>query len=333
MNQLTFTDIEYAGRRRKTKREKFLDEMDGIIPWNEWVEMIKPYYPKGKRGRPPLEIEKKLRMYFLQIWFSLSDEGTEEAMYDSYAFRKFSRIDFTSEQAPDATTLLKFRKLLVENKLNEKLFKDVNERLEKAGLMVHGGTIADATIVAAPKSTKNKEGKRDEEMHQTKKGNEWHFGMKVHSGCDAQTGYAHTITATAANEHDITEAHNLIRDDDDVFYGDSGYLGIEKRDEIKEDEHLSKVEYRIAKRPSALKSKISNGGIDWDREIERRKASVRSKVEWPHHLVKDIFGYRKCVYKGIEKNLNRFYILFMSANLLRCIQGGRAASFCAVRLR
>ena len=158
MKQLTFTDIEYAVRRRKTKREEFLDKMDEIIPWQDWVEMIKPYYPAGKRGRPPLEIEKKLRMYFLQIWFTLSDEGTEEAIYDSYAFRKFSRIDLTSEQVPDATTLLKFRKLLVENKLNEKLFKYVNERLEKAGLMVHGGTIADATIVAAPKSTKNEGG-------------------------------------------------------------------------------------------------------------------------------------------------------------------------------
>jgi IS5 family transposase len=167
-------------------------------------------------------------------------------------------------------------------------------------------------------------------MHQVKKGNEWYFGMKVHSGCDALAGYVHTITATSANEHDITETHKLIREDDEVVYGDSGYLGIEKRDEIKNDEHLSKVEYRIAMRPSALKSKLKNGGKNFDREIERRKASVRSKIEWPHLVVKRIFGYCKCVYKGIKKNLNRFYILFASVNLLKVIWGGRTAEFCAV---
>ncbi len=277
-------------------------------------------------------IEKMLRMYLLQAWFSLSDEGVEDAMYDSYAFRKFSRIDFMTEQVPDATTLLKFRRLLVEKGINEKLFVDVNARLEKAGLMMHGGTVIDATIIAAPKSTKNKSGRRDGEMHQTKKGNEWHFGMKVHSGCDAQTGYVHTITATAANEHDITEAHRLIRGDDEVVYGDSGYLGIEKRDEIRDDEHLSKVEYRIAKRPSSLKSKIGNGGTDWDREIERRKASVRSKVEWPHLVVKRRFGYCKAAYRGLKKNLNRFYILFASVNLLKVLQGGRSVEFRSVSL-
>lgn len=333
MKQQTFTDIEYAGRKRKTKREEFLDSMDALIPWAEWVALVTPFYPDGKRGRPPTGIEKMLRMYLLQCWFSLSDEGVEDAMYDSYAFRKFSRIDFLSEQVPDATTLLKFRKLLIEKGLNERIFRDVNERLEKAGLMVHGGTIADATIVAAPKSTKNESGKRDEEMHQTKKGNEWYFGMKVHSGCDALTGYVHTITATAANVNDITEAHRLIRKDDEVFYGDSGYLGIEKRNEIKDDEHLSRVEYRIAKRPSALKGKLSNGGFNWDREIERRKASVRSKIEWPHLVVKRQFGYCKAAYKGLKKNLNRFFVLFASANLLKVIQGGRTVEFCAVTLR
>ena len=332
MNQKTFTDAEYNERKHKTKREEFLDKMDSIIPWDEWVSLIEPYYPKGKRGRPPMGIEKMLRMYLLQCWFSLSDVGVEDAMYDSYAFKKFSRIDFLSEQVPDATTLLKFRKLLVDKGINEKIFNDVNMRLEKAGLMVHGGTVVDATIIAAAKSTKNREGKRDEEMHQTKKGNEWHFGMKVHSGCDAQTGYVHTVTATAANAHDITEAHKLIRDDDDVVYGDSGYLGIEKREEIKGDGHLSKVEFKIAKRPSSLKSKLNNGGIDWDREIERRKASVRSKIEWPHLVVKRQFGYCRAAYRGLRKNLNRFYMLFASVNLLKVLQGGRAVEFCAVSL-
>ena len=157
MNQKTFTDAEYNERKHKTKREEFLDKMDSIIPWDEWVSLIEPYYPKGKRGRPPMGIEKMLRMYLLQCWFSLSDAGVEDAMYDSYAFKKFSRIDFLSEQVPDATTLLKFRKLLVDKGINEKIFNDVNMRLEKAGLMVHGGTVVDATIIAAAKSTKNRE--------------------------------------------------------------------------------------------------------------------------------------------------------------------------------
>lgn len=260
----------------------------------------------------------------LQAWFSLSDEGVEDAMYDSYAFRKFSRIDFLTEQVPDATTLLKFRKLLVDNGINEKLFEDVKARLEKAGLIMHGGTVVDATIIAAPKSTKNKSGRRDEEMHQTKKGNEWHFG------CDAQTGYVHT--ATAANVHDITEAHKLVRDDDEVVYCDSGYLGIEKREEIRKDAHLSKVEYKIAKRPSSLQSKIGNGGTDWDREIERRKASVRSKIEWPHLVIKRQFGYCKTAYKGLKKNINRLFVLFASVNLLKVLQGGRSAEFRAASL-
>jgi IS5 family transposase len=185
MKQQTISDIEYASRKKITKREAFLDAMNEIIPWSHWIKMITPYYPKGKRGRPPLGIALMLRMYLLQIWFSLSDEGIEDAIYDSYAFRKFSQIDFFSQQVPDATTLLHFRHLLEEHELGEKLFEDIKNRLESAGLMMHGGSIVDATIISAPSSTKNREGKRDPEMHQTKKGNEWRFGMKIHSGVDA----------------------------------------------------------------------------------------------------------------------------------------------------
>ena len=252
MSQLSFSDEEYSGRKRITKREEFLKTMNEIIPWGEWVEKIRPFYPTGKRGRPVRGIELMLRMYLLQIWFGLSDEGTEDAIYDSYAMRSFLGLNFMMEQVPDATTLLKFRHLLEEHNLCEELFNDIKTRLDKAGLMMHSGTIVDATIIQSTSSTKNKTGERDPEMHQTKKGNQYYHGMKAHVGVDAGSGYVHSLTGTAANEHDITEAHNLIREDDEVVYGDSGYTGVEKRDEIKGDEHLSQIEYKIGRKPSRL---------------------------------------------------------------------------------
>lgn len=223
MSQMTFSDYEYSLRKRKTKREEFLDIMNEIIPWEEWVEFVRPYYPNGKRGRPTKGIEKMLRMYLLQIWFNLSDEGVEDAIYDSYAFRKFMNIDFMEEQVPDATTLLKFRHLLEENHLGEVFFKAINRVMEATGHIMHGGTIVDATIISAPSSTKNAEKKRDPEMHQTKKGNVWKFGMKCHIGVDSGSGLVHTITATAANAHDITEAHKLLREDD-LYMGTADIL-------------------------------------------------------------------------------------------------------------
>lgn len=223
MSQMTFSDYEYSLRKRKTKREEFLDIMNEIIPWEEWVEFVRPYYPNGKRGRPTKGIEKMLRMYLLQIWFNLSDEGVEDAIYDSYAFWKFMNIDFMEEQVPDATTLLKFRHLLEENHLGEVFFKAINRVMEATGHIMHGGTIVDATIISAPSSTKNAEKKRDPEMHQTKKGNVWKFGMKCHIGVDSGSGLVHTITATAANAHDITEAHKLLREDD-LYMGTADIL-------------------------------------------------------------------------------------------------------------
>ena len=329
MGQQTFSDIEYTGRKKKTKREKFLDSMNEIIPWGHWIDMIKPYYPSGKRGRPPKGIETMLRMYLMQAWFCLSDEGIEDAIYDSYAMRRFMGVDFLNEQAPDSTTLLNFRHLMEEHKIGEKIFGDVKNRLDAAGLIMHGGSIIDASIVSAPSSTKNVEGRRDGEMHQTKKGNQWYFGMKIHSGVDAGSGYVHTVTATAANVHDISETAKLIREDDDVVYGDSGYTGAEKRDGIKNDERLSAVEFRTGVRPSSLKTSSGHKGINWERKIEKHKSSVRSKVEHPFLIVKRQFGYCKTVYKGIKKNLNRFHILFASANLVMCIRAGRTQEFCA----
>ena len=328
MTQMTFSDIEYSNRKRKTKREQFLDMMDAIIPWNQWINIIQPYYPSGKRARPTRGIETILRMYLVQNWFNLSDEAIEDAVYDSYAMRTFMHIDFTEQQVPDATTLLKFRHLLEEHQLGEKIFADVTERLNAVGLIMHGGTIVDATIIASTPSTKNKEKKRDPEMHQTKKGNQWYHGMKVHAGVDAGTGYIHTITGTAANVHDIEEAHNLIREDDHVVYGDSGYLGIEKHDEIKNDLHLRDIEFRINRRPSSIKMPDDYKGINWEKHIEHRKSSVRCKVEHAFLIVKQQFGYSKTAYRGIAKNMNRFHVLFASANLVMCARAGRTAEFC-----
>ena len=205
MNQITLTDMEYPNRKKKTKREEFLDAMDKIIPWSYWVDMIRPYYFNNKRGRKPIGIETMLRMYLMQIWFNLSDKGIEDSICDSYAMRSFMHIDFHEQQVPDAPPLLKFCHMLEKNRIGEKIFADVNRRLEEAGLMMHGGTIVDASLIATPKSTKNQEGKRDLEMHQTKKGNEWYFEMKVHVGVDAGSGYVHTITRTSANRHDVSE--------------------------------------------------------------------------------------------------------------------------------
>lgn len=329
---MTFSDVEYSRRKKQTQKEKFLQEMNEIIPWADWVRKIEPYYPKGKRGRPPRGIEVMLRMYLLQIWFNLSDEGLEDAVYDIYVFQRFLGINFMNEQVPDATTLLKFRHLLEENNLCAELFEDVKERLMKAGLIMRGGTIVDATIIHSTTSTKNKEGQRDPEMHQTKKGNQWYHGMKVHAGVDAGSGYVHTITGTPANVHDIVEAPKLVRDDDDVVYGDSGYIGVEKRPEVLCDEHLSRVEYRNCRRPSKLNVSKSYNGINWEREIESRKSSVRCKVEHVFLIVKRQFGYCKTAYRGIAKNMHRFFMLFSSANLIMCIRAGRTREFCSVCL-
>ena len=327
MNQMTFSDVENSGRKKVTQKEMFLREMEAIIPWGEWVAKIAPHYPAGKRGRPPRGIEVMLRMYLLQIWFSLSDEGLEDAIYDIYAFQRFLGINFMEEQVPDATTLLKFRHLLEKHNICEALFKDIVERLDAAGLMMRGGTIVDATIISAPSSTKNKEGQRDPEMHQTKKGNQWYHGMKVHAGVDAGSGYIHTITGTAANVHDIEETARLLRDDDEVCYGDAGYTGIEKREEIAGNERYSNVEFRINLRPSRIKMPKDYKGIRWDEAIEKRKSSVRSKVEHVFLIVKRQFGYAKVVYRGIAKNMNRFFALFASANQALCIRAGRSAAF------
>ena len=250
-------------------------------------------------------------MYLLQAWFSLSDEGIEDAIYDSYAMRKFMGLDFGVEQTPDATTLLHFRHLVETHGLGEKLLASQNEIFDAQGWIMRGGSIVDATIIAAPSSTKNAAGTRDPEMHQTKKGNQWHFGFKAHIGVDAGTGYVHTVSATAANVHDLDETVNLVRDDDEVVYADAGYQGVQKRPEVAGDEHLSTVEFRVAERKGRLKTMAAH-----DRRTASRQAGVRAKVEHPFLVIKRDFGFTKTRYRGIGKNLNHLHVLFASANWL-----------------
>jgi IS5 family transposase len=309
--QPSFTDVEYQNRRRVSRREQFLEAMDATIPWARWVGLIEPFYYNGKKGRKPKPLETMLRMYLLQVWFSLSDEGVEDAVYDSYAMRKFMGLDFAVEQVPDATTLLHFRHLLETHELGEKLLESQNEIFTEQGWIMRGGSIVDATIIAAPSSTKNAAGARDPEMHQTKKGNQWYFGMKAHIGVDAGTGYVHSVTATSANVHDLDQIADLVRDDDEVVYADAGYQGVEKRPDIVGDEHRSKVEFRVAARKGKLATMAEP-----DRQSESRKASVRAKVEHPFLVVKRDFGFTKTRYRGLSKNLNHLHVLFASANWL-----------------
>ena len=325
--QTTFSDFEYANRKRTTKREEFLKTMDEVIPWRELVACIRPHYPSGKRGRPPRGIEPMLRMYLLQVWFNLSDEAVEDSIYDSYAMRSFVGLNFLEEQTPDATTLLHFRHLLERHGLGKKLFEKINALLEERGCMMRGGTIVDATIISAPSSTKNQDGERDPEMHQTKKGNQWHFGMKAHIGVDADSGLVHTVATTAANAHDITQAHALLHGEEDVVFADSGYRGVEKRDEVQElhPDSCWHIAMMPGKRKALDKSKALDALID---QLETIKARIRAKVEHPFRVIKCQFGHRKVRYKGLAKNTSQLLVMFALSNLWmvrkRILQGQQA---------
>lgn len=310
--QMSFTDIEYSKRRRVTQREVFLEKMDAVLPWKSWVNIIRPHYPDGKRGRPPQEIEVMLRMMLLQIWYNLSDEAVEDAILDSYAMKSFLGLNFDNgEQVPDATTLCKFRKLLGEHHLQKAIFDQVQEVLRESGKEVRGGTIVDATIIEAPRSTKNADKQRDPEMHSVKKGTQWHFGMRVHIGVDPLHGFVHSVTGTTANQAEVKEAPKLLREDDAVVYGDAGYCkleryvtdGIERRYEINRQRGTFWWHY--------------GDKLSWQEEKKREKlkSGVRWKVEYAFHIVKDIFRWRKTRYKGIEKNTNYAYLSFALANL------------------
>ena len=232
MKQTTFSDAEFTNKKKQTRRDRFLAEIEAVTPWPALVAALLPYYPKGDgRGRPPVGLERMLRMYIAQQCFGLSDEGIEDAIYDSQAIRGFVGIDLTHESAPDATTLLKFRRLLEKHNLTRRIFDEINGHLASKGLMMREGTIVDATLIAAPPSTKNRDEKRDPEMHQSKKGKNWFFGMKAHIGVDAKSGLAHTLVTTAGNVSDVTQTHKLLHGDETMVFGDAGYQGADKRPE------------------------------------------------------------------------------------------------------
>lgn len=311
--QASFSELEYAAKKKVTRRDRFLGEMDAVTPWSALVAEIEPFYPKGTgRGRPPIGVERMLRMYVVQQCFGLSDEGIEDALYDSQAIRGFVGIDLARESAPDATTLLKFRRLLEKHNLTERIFAAINALLAEKGLMLKLGTVVDATIIAAPSSTRNQSGERDREMHQTRKGNQWYFGMKAHIGADMDSGLVHTLVTTPANASDVAQAHALLHGEEKVAFGDAGYQGVEKREENRDSDVRWEVAMRPGKRRALPKTAI---GRLQDR-IERIKASIRAKVEHPFHIVKNLFGMKKVRYRGLAKNTAQLYTLFGLANLL-----------------
>jgi len=311
--QASFSDLEYAAKRRVTRRDRFLSEIEAVTPWLALVAEIEPFYPKGEgRGRPTIGVHRMLRMYIAQQCFGLSDEGIEDAIYDSQAIRGFIGIDLNRETAPDATTSLKFRRLLEENNLTERILTAFNTVLAAKGLLLKEGTVVDATIIEAPSSTKNKDGTRDSEMHQTKKGNQWHFGMKAHIGVDADSGLTHTLVTTAANVSDITQAHALLHGDETTAFSDAGYQGVERRQENEK----SAVTWHVALRPGKRRTLPDTKTGRLREQLEKLKASVRAKVEHPFHVVKNTFGHKKARYRGLAKNTAQLHTLFGLANLM-----------------
>ena len=288
--------------------------MDRLIPWGEWVEEIRPCYYKGERGNKPYGLELMLRLYVLQNLYTLSDEGTVAEVIDSRAFSEFCSVD-SSNQVPDGDTLGRFRNLLTRNGLQEKLFSQVAEMLQKRGLLLKKGTIVDSTLISAPSSTKNREKQRDPEAHSTKKGNTWYFGYKAHIGVDKDTGLVHTLKTTAANVHDVTMTSELLSGDEETVYGDSGYLGAEKReDAILRNKDGKKIRYKINRRPSQFKNCPTCSKAQIKRR-EREKSSVRAKVEHVFAVVKNQFRYRKTRYRGLQKQAAKLNMVFAQANL------------------
>lgn len=307
MRQHTLADESFERFRKPTRRDQFLAEMEDIIPWRDLCKVIKPFYPVPKgAGRPPVGLERMLRIHFLQHWFNLSDPAVEEALYDSRALRRFVGIDLGREPAPDETTVCNFRHLLETHNLGDQLFGLINTYLQENGLKVSTGTIVDATIIDAPSSTKNKEGKRDPEMHQTRKGNQWYFGMKAHIGVDSQTKLIHSVAATAANVHDSQLLGDLLHGDETRVWGDSAYAG--QSDVIRQHapnakDFTNKKGFR--NRPLSDKDAAKN----------KTKSSVRAKVEHPFLILKRIFGFNKVRYRGLDKNANRLFVACGLVNL------------------
>ncbi len=319
MKQMSLASAMGSGfeRRSKTTRKReFLAQMQRVVPWAELVALIEPYAPKpsAKGGRPPFAVPTLLRIYCLQQWFGLSDPAVEEALYDMPLLREFVGLDLGVDVIPDESTILRFRHLLEQHDLPRQIFERVNALLSERGLMLKSGTVVDATLIAAPSSTKNKSGARDPEMHQTKKGNQWHFGMKAHAGVDADSGLVHSLVTTAANVHDVTQAHALLHGAETDAYGDSAYRGVDKRPQVQALH--PQVRWHVAMMPSQrrrLDSGTLLGAVS--AALETLKARIRAKGEHPFRVIKCQFGHRKTRYRGLSKNTAQLHSLFALANL------------------
>jgi IS5 family transposase len=309
MKQMTLAAAKgFEKHNRATRKAEFLARMESLMPWAEFCVLIEPHYPKVGNGRPPVGLERMLRMYCIANWFNLSDLACEDALYDVPVFREFCHIDLGRERVPDATTLLHFRHLLEANHLGAALFAKVGELLLANGMKLSGGTIVDATLIAAPPSTKNRDKTRDPEMHQAKKGNAWHFGMKLHIGTDSKTGLVHSASVTAANVHDSHEVPNLLHGEETRFYGDSAYRGKAQRERLKAIAPKAKdFTNKRAYRNSPL--------TEADKAANRRKSSVRSKVEHPFLTLKRLWGFAKVRYRGLAKNANRAFAMLAMLNI------------------
>ena len=305
MEQKTFASLAWESKGKQTKRERFLSEMDAVIPWKKLLKVVEPHYPRAGNGRPPMQLETMLRIYFLQIWFNLSDPGAEEALYDSESMRRFARIELSEDRVPDETTILNFRHLLEQHELTARMFERINRMLEKKGLLLRTGTIVDATIIAAPSSTKNSEGTRDPEMKQTRKGNNWHFGMKLHVGTDRR-GIVHTVTATHAATADITQLNELLHGDEREIYGDQAYWKEADRQRFRS----AGVRYRVNRRPNG-----SRPLTEHQKKINRSRSRTRARGEHAFRVVKQLGGFAKVRYRGIAKNAARAMATFALANL------------------
>jgi len=308
MKQNSFALDGFEKYRKKTRKEIFLEEMNQIIPWKELTEAIEPYYPNPKgAGRRPVGLERMLRIHFLQHWFELSDPGVEETLYDSRAMRAFVGIDLGKEPAPDETTILNFRHLMERHNLADELFRLVNVYLAENGMKINRGTIVDASIINAPTSTKNKDKQRDPDMHQTRKGNQWYFGMKTHIGVDSKTKLIHSVAVTPANCHDSQVLSDLLHGDETRVWGDSAYSG--QTETIKQ--HSPEAKDFTNKKGSRYKTLT-----DRDRQVNRQKSKVRSRVEHIFGVLKCQFGFKKVRYKGLDKNAHAVFTKCALVNLV-----------------
>jgi transposase, IS5 family len=317
MRSMKQTSLALGQSNKPTRRRVFLLEMERVVPWSDLVALIAPHCPEGRRGRPPFNVEAMLRIHFMQQWFNLSDPAMEEALHDVPLFRDFAGLGGWADRLPDESTILRFgetfgfRHLLEAKKLGPQIFAAVNELLERKGLLLRAGTVVDATLIAAPSSTKNKSGERDPEMHQSKKGEQWYFGMKAHIGVDAESGLVHTVRGTAGNVGDVVEANSLLHGQETEALGDAGYQGADKRPDAN-----PKVTWNVAMRPGKRKQLDRSQVLDRMRdEFERTKASIRAKVEHPFRVIKQQFGHVKVRYRGLAKNTAQLHTLFALANL------------------